>query len=169
MSDLVRNPEYRSLLPLSHRNAVIENTQAKGIDERGSEIVRNVDLEYFANKIAFSISFCFLSSTALAFSTCFSPYATNGLSHPYQMDESTFIFRGIRNDFSFLFHFSMKIMLANRIAPYGTPRFAASRLGLFYLPMSHEKTPLLFVYTYIQRLNASLTELSVWPDYQNGP
>ena len=39
-----------------------------------------------------------------------------------------------------IFHFSMKIMLqANRIAPYGTPRFAASHLGLFCLPMSHKK------------------------------
>ena len=29
--------------------------------------------------------------------------------------------------------------LSNRIAPDGTPRFAASHLGLFCLPMSHEK------------------------------
>ena len=41
--------------------------------------------------------------------------------------------------FHFLFHFSMKFMSANRIAPDGTPRFAASHLGLFCLPMSHEK------------------------------
>ena len=33
----------------------------------------------------------------------------------------------------------MKIMPANRIAPDGTPRFAASHLGLFCLPMSHKK------------------------------
>ena len=33
---------------------------------------------------------------------------TNGISHHYQLDESTFIFSGIRSDFSFLFHFSMK-------------------------------------------------------------
>ena len=63
----------------------------------------------------------------------------DGLSHPYQLDESTFIFRGIRSNFSFLFHFSMKIMSANRIAPDGTPRFATSHLGLFCLPMSHKK------------------------------
>ena len=37
------------------------------------------------------------------------PFVTNGLSHPYQLDESTFIFRGIGSNFSFLFHFSMKI------------------------------------------------------------
>ena len=39
----------------------------------------------------------------------FNPIVTNGLSHPYILDESTFIFRGIRG---FLFHFSMEIMSA---------------------------------------------------------
>ena len=38
-----------------------------------------------------------------------------------------------------LFHFSMKIKVTNRIAPDGTPRFAASHPGLFRLPMSHKK------------------------------
>ena len=52
---------------------------------------------------------------------------------------STFIFRGIGSYFSFLFHFSMKNKTRNRIAPDGTPRFAASHLGLFCLPMSHKK------------------------------
>ena len=36
--------------------------------------------------------------------------------------------------FSFLFHFSMKFVSANRIAPDRRPRFAASNLGL-----SHKK------------------------------
>ena len=39
----------------------------------------------------------------------------------------------------FLFHFSMKITGANGIAKDGTPRFAASHLGLFCLPISHKK------------------------------
>ena len=69
----------------------------------------------------------------------FNPLVRNGFFHPYHLDESTFIFRDIRSDFSFLFHFSMKIMSANRIAPDGTPRFSASHLGLFCLPMSHKK------------------------------
>ena len=30
-------------------------------------------------------------------------------------------------------------MKSNRIAPDGTPRFAASHLGLFCLPMYHKK------------------------------
>ena len=38
-------------------------------------------------------------------------------------------FREIRSNFSFLFHFSMKIKIATRIAPDVTPRFAASHLG----------------------------------------
>ena len=67
------------------------------------------------------------------------PNKPNGLSHPYHLDESTFIYRGLRSDFSFLFHFSKKFMQANRIAPDVTPRFAASHLGLFCLPMSHKK------------------------------
>ena len=67
------------------------------------------------------------------------PYLTNGFSHYYQLGECTFIFRGIRSDFQFLNKFLMKILLANRIAPDGTPRSAASHLGLFCLPMSHKR------------------------------
>ena len=69
----------------------------------------------------------------------FDPLVTNGPSYTYHLDESTFILRGTRSNFSILFHFSMKIGSANRIAPDGTPRFAASHLGLFCLPMSHKK------------------------------
>ena len=54
----------------------------------------------------------------------------NGFSHHYQLDESTFIFRGVRSDFYFLSHFSMKFLCAKRIAPDGPPRFAASHRGL---------------------------------------
>ena len=62
---------------------------------------------------------------------------TNGLFHPYHWDESIFNFRDIRSPFSF--HFSIKFMGANRIAPDGTPHFAESYLGLFCLVMSHKK------------------------------
>ena len=55
------------------------------------------------------------------------------------MGESTFIIKGIRSDFDFLFYFSMKFLYANRIAPDGTPHSAASHLGLCRLPMSHKK------------------------------
>ena len=64
---------------------------------------------------------------------------TNGFSHHYHLGESTFMFRGVRSDLEFLFHFSMKFLLANRIAPGGTPHSAASHLGLFCLPVSHKK------------------------------
>ena len=63
----------------------------------------------------------------------------NGFSHRYQLSESTFIFSGVRSDFYLLSHFSMKFLCANRIAPDGTPRFAASHLGLYCLPMSHKR------------------------------
>ena len=64
---------------------------------------------------------------------------TNGLVHHYHLGESTLIVRGIRDDFEFLFHFSMKFLKADRIAPDGTTHSAASHLGLFCLPMSHKR------------------------------
>ena len=67
---------------------------------------------------------------------------TNGLYHRYHLDESTSIFRGIRS--KFVFHFSMKITSANRKASDERPRFAASHLVLFCLPMSQKRTPGLY-------------------------
>ena len=69
------------------------------------------------------------------------PLVTNGFSHPYHLGESIFIFRGTKSNFSFLFQFSINIISANRIAPDGTPRSAASHLLLFCLHMSHKKMP----------------------------
>ena len=73
------------------------------------------------------------------FSFNFNPLATNGLSHPYHLDESTFVFRALRVVFHLCFIFRRKLSKANPIAPDGMPRFAASHLGLFCLPMSHKK------------------------------
>ena len=67
------------------------------------------------------------------------PLVTNELSHNYHLDESTFNFRGIGSDFSFLFHFFDESHERNRIAPDVTPRFATSHLRLLYMPMSHKK------------------------------
>ena len=72
--------------------------------------------------------------------TRLNPFVTNGLSHPSHLDESTFILRDTRSNIPFLFHFSMKFMQANGIAPDWTPRFVASYPGLFCLHMSHKKT-----------------------------
>ena len=44
------------------------------------------------------VSFVFLSLTHY-------PSEPSGLSHPYQLDESTFIFRGTRSNFSFFISF----------------------------------------------------------------
>ena len=71
------------------------------------------------------------------FFLCLNPLVTNGFSHPYYLDEIIFIFRDIGSNISFLFHFSMKFVSANRIAPDGMPSFSASHLGLFCLHMSH--------------------------------
>ena len=85
--------------------------------------------------------------------------------HHYHLDESILIFLDIMSKFSFLFHFSMKIKIANRIATDGTPRFAASHLGLFCLPMSHKKDDrLIWVSTFSCRKVVSKS--SVKPNLQ---
>ena len=61
------------------------------------------------------------------------PYLTNGFSHHHHLGEPTFIFRGVKSDFS------IKFLQANRIAPDGRQRSAASQLGLCCLPMSHKR------------------------------
>ena len=65
----------------------------------------------------------------------------NALAHHYHLGESTFIFRCIRNDFDFLFQFSMKFISANRIGPDRMLCSAASHLVLSCLPMSHKNDP----------------------------
>ena len=72
------------------------------------------------------------------------PYLTNGFSHHYQLDVSTFMFRGVRGDYYVLSEFSMKFLCVNRIAPDGTPRSVAM-LGLCCLPMSHKMTTRLII------------------------
>ena len=67
------------------------------------------------------------------------PFMANGFSHHYQLGESTFICKGTRCDFLFIYDFSMKFLYANRIALDGTPRAVVSHLGLYCLPMSHKK------------------------------
>ena len=41
----------------------------------------------------------YLTEFTLETACSFNPYLTNGFSHYYQLDESTFIFRGVRSDF----------------------------------------------------------------------
>ena len=50
----------------------------------------------------------------------------------YHLDVSTLIIRGIRSDFKFSYKFLVKILLANRIAPVGTPRSAQKDARLKY-------------------------------------
>ena len=71
----------------------------------------------------------------------FNPYLTNGFSHHYHWGLSTFVIRDIRSDshFEFLFHLKNKNSTQTEKKLDGTPRSAASHLGLNCLPMSHEK------------------------------
>ena len=51
-----------------------------------------------------------------------------------------YIKSAIPTDFKLLSYFSMKLLLANRIAPDGMPHSVASHLGLCCLLMSHKRT-----------------------------
>ena len=68
---------------------------------------------------------------------------TNGLSHRYHLGEYPLIIKGFRSNFKLSYKFLMNILLANRIAPDGTPHYAGSYLGLYCLPMSHRKAGML--------------------------
>ena len=63
----------------------------------------------------------------------FNPFMMNGLSHHYQLGESTVIWgeSGVILNFYFIFR------CASRITPDGMPRFA--HLGLYFLPLSYKR------------------------------
>ena len=108
-------------------------------------------------------------STTVTHDCPINPLVTNGLSHPYHLDGSIFILRDIRGNLTFSFHFSMKIKLANRKASDGMPRFAASHLVLFCLPMSHKKAAKLIWVKPFQVVENCDTWLSyqTFPIYRN--
>ena len=54
------------------------------------------------------------------------PLGTNGLSHPYHFDEPTFIFSGIRSNFSFFFSFFDE----NQVSKQNSPRWDAAFCGV---------------------------------------
>ena len=63
----------------------------------------------------------------------------NGISNCYELDKSISTLRVIGWYFSFLFKFLKKLLFTNSGGPDQTPRFAASDLTLYCLPMSHKK------------------------------
>ena len=54
---------------------------------------------------------------------------TNGLSHPYHLDESTFNFRGSGSDFSFLFNFFDEIRVSKQNSPRWDATFSSVTSG----------------------------------------
>ena len=66
---------------------------------------------------------------------------SSGLSHPYQLSGSTFVFRGFRSNFSFLFHFFDENHVSKQNSPSwdAASFFVASHLRLFCLTLSHKK------------------------------
>ena len=64
----------------------------------------------------------------------------NGISHHYQLDEFTFILRGVRSDVNFFISFFDETSLCKQKSPrWDAALEAASHLGLFCLPMSHKR------------------------------
>ena len=52
-------------------------------------------------------------------------HETNRLSHPYQLDECTFRFKGIRSNFLLFISFFDEILVSKQNSPRWTPRFVA--------------------------------------------
>ena len=63
---------------------------------------------------------------------------TNGLAHYYQLGDLTVILGALEVIFKSCIPFLVKCQ-TNRIVPDGTPRSAASHLGLYCLPIAHKK------------------------------
>ena len=62
-------------------------------------------------------------------STAINPYLTNGFSHRYQLDESTFIFRGVGSDFLFFIQFFDEIPLSKQNSPRWDAAFCGFTSG----------------------------------------
>ena len=65
-------------------------------------------------------------------------YLTNGFSHHYQLDESTFILRGVKSGFYFFYFFLISFFDEIFLCKQDSPRWA-SHLGLCCLPMYHKR------------------------------
>ena len=101
MSDQVGNPEDR----FSHNEAHFESLQK--LTARPQQF--NTDRSNAVLLLWFSLLLVFMSVSVLSSpSLIINPLVTNGLSHPYHLDESTLNFRDIRR--IFFFQFSMNFL-----------------------------------------------------------
>ena len=62
----------------------------------------------------------------------YNPYVTNGLSHPYHLDESTFKIRGFRSDFYFFNSFFDEIPVSKQNNPRWDGAFCGVTSGAKY-------------------------------------
>ena len=76
-------------------------------------------------------------STTWKYHNELNPHLPNGLSHPHQLDESIFHFRGVWCTF-FQFLFLIEIPVSKQCRPWLDAVFCGSDLGLHCLPMSQK-------------------------------
>ena len=93
-----------------------------------------------------------------ASSMAIKPYVTNEISRPYHLISSTFRFRGIRSNFSFLFHFSVRFLYS--ITSDETPRSVASHLKKKLKKKKKKKN--------MQRSGTEAIRTQISPQNQNG-
>ena len=118
MSDQVGNPEDR----LSHKKARMFQA---GLQQRLSEQETLVS-ELKSNLLHKDFQQQNFDSEKVCAVVSLNPLVTNGPSHCYQLDESTFIYRGIRSDFFFVISFFDE----NRISKQNSPRWDAAFCGV---------------------------------------
>ena len=88
----------------------------------------------------------------------------NGIPHSFQLDQSISYFRVFGWYFPFLFKFQKKLLFANSRETDQTPRYVASDLVLYCLPMSNKKDArLIWVCVYNTMIILEFRESDVMP------
>ena len=78
------------------------------------------------------------------------PYLTNGFSHHYHLGQSTFIIRGIRSDFEFLFF--DEIPLSKQNSPRWDAAFCGVTSGAILFAYVHKMDARLINETYTRKV-----------------
>ena len=88
----------------------------------------------------------------------------NGFSNPYHLDEFTIAVSDIKRNITFLFHFSMKNMPANRIAPAFCGVTSGANLFV-YVPKKDARLNTQYVYFMFVHYTFSSVWVAEWPPF----